>query len=480
MTRDDLRVRSLADRDVLLLGAGVSGPSAVRLLNLLGARVTVADGREDALATVRELGATGCDPEDVTGRIGGFELVVTSPGWRPDAPVFRAAAEAGVPVWGDVELCALADAAGVCGPPRRWLAVTGTNGKTTTTSMLEAMLLAGGVAARACGNIGLPIAEAMLAEPRVDVLACELSSFQLHWAPSLVPDAGVVLNIAEDHLDWHGSMDAYTAAKARVVAEGVGVGILGVDDAEAASLASRAGADRIVGFRSGEPAAGELGVVDGVLVDRAFSDGAELLPADEVRPPGPAGIQDALAAAALALTVGVPHARIADALRAFRVGAHRAEPVLEADGVRWVDDSKATNPHAARTSLLAAESVVWIAGGQLKGAEVEDLVVEVAGRLRGAVLLGVDAPVLAAALARHAPGVPVVTVPTVDDGREAGSGPVDADRVMAEAVDVARGMARAGDTVLLAPAAASLDMFAGYGARGEAFASAARRSVGAE
>ena len=190
---------------------------------------------------------------------------------------------------------------------------------------------------------------------------------------------------------------------------------------------------------------------------------------------------DALAAASLARAIGVPPEAVAAGLAAHRVGPHRAEKVHEIGGVEFVDDSKATNPHAARSSLLAHPDVVWLAGGQLKGAEVDDLVVEVAVRLRGAVLIGVDADLIAQALARHAPDVPVVTVRSRDDAgvtTEAGVTPVTSlattEDVMARAVRIAAGMAHPGDVVLLAPAAASLDMFTSYGHRGDAFAAAAR------
>jgi len=474
----------LAGADVLVLGAGVSGPGAVRMLDRLGAHVTVADARPTALDMLREalpagVGVRTAEPSAVDPSA--VDLVVTSPGWRPDSPPLRAAAEAGVPVWGDVELAFRCDAAELFGPRRTWLAVTGTNGKTTTTAMLEAVLLEAGLAARACGNIGLPITEVLLAEPRVDVLAAELSSFQLHWAPSCVPDVGVVLNIAEDHLDWHGSLEAYAAAKARVL-DGP-VAVAGADDPVAARLLDGCRADRRVGFRLTGPAEGELGVVEGpgggVLVDRAFGgpgETREFMAVDEVRPAGPAGVLDALAAAAVALAAGARPEHVGAALRDFTVGAHRAALVDTVAGVRFVDDSKATNPHAARTSLLAGGPVVWIAGGLLKGADVDPLVAEVADRLRGVVLLGRDRARIAGALARHAPSVPVVDLPSGDDGTAAA--PDEPQRTMDRAVTEAARMARAGDTVLLAPSAASMDMFTDYGHRGRSFAEAVERWAG--
>src|SRR5699024_832301 len=204
-------IRDLAGVRALVLGAGVSGPGAVRILHALGAQPVVADSRPEALERLRtalppDVDCEGVDLDRAAELVsapaerGGVGLVVTSPGWRPDAPLLRAAADSGVAVWGDIELAWRADRAELFGPARTWLAVTGTNGKTTTTSRLEAICLEAGMAARACGNIGLPVTDVLLAEPRVEVLAAELSSFQLHWAPSCRPEVGVVLNVAEDHL----------------------------------------------------------------------------------------------------------------------------------------------------------------------------------------------------------------------------------------------------------------------------------------
>ncbi|WP_372514660.1 UDP-N-acetylmuramoyl-L-alanine--D-glutamate ligase [Mycobacterium seoulense] len=472
---------------VLVAGGGVTGRAVLAALTRFGAVPTLCDDDPATLRRYAETGVATVTTSTAAQRPADYALVVTSPGFAPDTPLLVGAGAAGVPVWGDVELAWRLDAAGRYGPPRRWLAVTGTNGKTTTTSMLHAMLTAAGRRSLLCGNIGDPVLDVL--DKPADLLAVELSSFQLHWAPSVRPEAGAVLNIAEDHLDWHSTMADYTAAKARVLRGRVAV--VGLDDARAAALLGTAAAPVRVGFRLGEPAAGELGVRDGQLIDRAFADDLALLPVDSIPVPGPVGILDTLAAAALARSVGVPADAIADAVAAFRVGRHRAEVVAIVDGVTYVDDSKATNPHAAEASVLAYPRVVWVAGGLLKGASVDPVVARIAPRLVGAVLIGRDRQEVAEALSRHAPDVPVVQVVTGEDAdMKATPVVVGADvtevkdsggdlgtSVMTAAVAAARDLARPGDTVLLAPAGASFDQFTGYADRGDAFAAAVRAAT---
>jgi UDP-N-acetylmuramoylalanine--D-glutamate ligase len=449
-----LPLSELRGRPVLVAGAGVTGAPVAAALAELGAEVTVTDGNAERL--------TGL-PAGVVGRPGltepppGTALVVTSPGWRPESPLLAAAARAGIEVIGEPELAwrwtAPGGPAGAA-PPPRWLVVTGTNGKTTTVEMLRAILLAAGRDAVACGNIGTPVIDAVRAGHRD--LAVELSSFQLYWSPSLRPAAGCLLNIAEDHLDWHGGMAGYLRAKVRALTGEVAVA--GVDDPVVADALAAAPAARRVGVTLGEPAPGQLGVAGGALVDRAFADGpVELLPADGVRPPGPPGLLDALCAAALARAAGVGPDGVRDGLGGFAPGPHRGAVVAEVGGVRYVDDSKATNPHAAAAALAGHRRVVWVAGGQLKGASVTELILQHAHRLVGVVLVGTDRAMFRDALLRHAPDVPTTEVPPGEH------------EPMTDAVRRAAGMAHPGDVVLLAPAAASLDQFAGYAARGQAF-----------
>ncbi|MEU3995024.1 UDP-N-acetylmuramoyl-L-alanine--D-glutamate ligase [Streptomyces fungicidicus] len=460
-------------KHVTVAGLGVSGVPAARALHGLGAEVTVVNDGDDARAREQaaELEALG-----VTVRLGdgetlpdGTELIVTAPGWRPDKPLFAAADRAGVPVWGDVEL-----AWRLRGPDAApWLAVTGTNGKTTTVQMLASILEAAGLRTAAVGNIGVSLLDAVLGEERYDVLAVELSSYQLHWAPSPRAHSAAVLNLAPDHLDWHGSMEAYARDKGRVY-EGNRVACVYNADAtgkpSTEDLVREADVEegcRAVGFTLGAPGPSQLGVVEGILVDRAFVENRqrnaqELAEVSDVNPPAPHNIANALAAAALARAYGVPASAVRDGLRAFTPDAHRIAHVADVDGVTYIDDSKATNTHAAEASLAAYDSIVWIAGGLAKGATFDELVGGAAKRLRGAVLIGRDRALIREALARHAPEVPVVDLGRTDTG------------AMLQAVQEAQRLARPGDTVLLAPACASMDMFANYNKRGDAFAQAVR------
>ncbi len=467
----------LAGRQVCVAGLRVVGVSAARRLLRLGARVTVVDAKDTPAERERAAPLLAQGARALLGVSGelpaGTELLVVSPGFRPDNPLVLAAQAAGVPIWGDVELAwrlRPADAA-------PWLVVTGTNGKTTTVRMLAAMLAAAGRRTAAVGNVGPPLLDAVLADPPYDVLAVELSSFQLHWSQSMRAHAATVLNLAPDHLDWHGSPELYAAAKGKVYAGCEHVAVYPDAAPAVAQLlaAARLGPDcASVGITLGPPAPGQLGVVEDLLVDRAFaadrtgalaadpSTAVELASLADVRPAAPHNVANALAAAALARAYGVPAAAVRDGLRAFVPDPHRITEVATVAGVRYVDDSKATNTHAAGASLAAFPSVVWIAGGLAKGARFDELAAAAADRLRGVVLLGADQELIADALARHAPDVPVARVERTDTG------------AMSRVVEIAAGLARAGDVVLLAPACASMDMFAEYGARGDAFADAVR------
>ncbi|MDO5534087.1 MAG: UDP-N-acetylmuramoyl-L-alanine--D-glutamate ligase [Propionibacteriaceae bacterium] len=464
---------------VVVAGLGTSGYAAADGLMALGAgRIIVLD-EADTPANHEKADLLRALDVEVTLGVGataelpaGVHLVVTSPGWRPTAPLLAQAADRGVPVWGEVEL-----AWRMMQPDRvvPWLGITGTNGKTTTTTMLESMLRAAGLKAAAVGNVGRPIIEAILDEVEYDVFAVELSSFQLHYTHTVALHSAAVLNLHADHLEWYAHSDdpyaAYGADKARIYERVTHACVYNVADPATEHMVEEADVTegaRAIGFRLDVPAPSMLGVVDDLLVDRAFIEqrrdsAMPLAEVTDVQPLAPHNVENALAAAALARSFGVPPQAVAQGLRTLDIGDHRIQTVAEGGGVTWVDDSKATNPHAAASSMRAFDSIVWIAGGQAKGTTFDELVATYRDKLAGAVLLGVDRGVIAEALARHAPDVPVIVI----DSGETGA--------MAEAVEAAAGLASPGDTVLMAPGCASRDMWTGYDARGRDFTEAARR-----
>ena len=479
------RLSDWSRADVVVAGLGRSGFAAADALLELGARVTVLDeadspGNHEKGTLLEVLGATVRLGAGATAALPTpCDLVIASPGWRPTAPLLAQARRRGIPLWSEVEL-----AWRLMHPDRvvPWLAITGTNGKTTTTSMLESMLTAAGLRAAAVGNIGRPIIEAILDDTAYDVFAVELSSFQLHLTTSLGLHSAAVLNLQPDHLEWYAdpaawgspaatAMDAYVADKGRIYHGVRHACVYNVADPGTQRLVEDAdvveGA-RAIGFTLGTPGPSMLGVVDDLLVDRAFIEqrrdsALELAKLSDITPLAPHNVENALAAAALARSFGVSPAAVSQGLRDLAIGDHRIQTVGEIAGVRYVDDSKATNPHAAASSLRAFDSVVWVAGGQAKGTTFDDLVRGYGDRIRAAVLIGVDRDVIAGALARHAPAIPVVVIDSTDTD------------AMELAVAAASSAAIPGDVVLLAPGCASKDMYSGYDERGKAFADAVTR-----
>jgi UDP-N-acetylmuramoylalanine--D-glutamate ligase len=470
---------------VAVLGLGVTGFAATDTLAELGADVLVVAAGADDLR-IRMCGVIGATYVQETGaspvpaELTAFapDLIVVSPGYHPDHPILLWAHQAGVPVWGDIELAwRVRDKVGA---PAEWILVTGTNGKTTTVQMAAAMLASAGYRVAPCGNIGVPVLDAVRDPTGFDVLVVELSSYQLHYMNAIWPHSAVCLNIADDHLDWHGSFAAYLAAKAKIYRNVRVACVYNKADPRTEAMVEEAevveGA-RAIGFGLGVPGRSDLGVVEGILCDRAFVDdrhntASEITTLDELHAQGltaPHIVANILAAAALARAFGASPEAIAEALHTFRLDAHRNEVVARINDVVWIDDSKATNPHAADASLAANESIVWIVGGLLKGVDIDELVAKHVSRLRGAIIIGEDRSALRAAFGRHAPALPIAEVAT-DDTRD----------VMVHAVNFAADMVRSGDVVLLAPAAASMDQFSDYAERGRLFAQAVRDRVGGE
>jgi len=469
-----LGAHAFRGRRVVVAGWGMTGQSAAGVLAEIGAHVTVLG------AVAPEPGSAGPgieflidpDPDDLARKAAHLrsDLLVASPGWPPHHPVL--AGWQG-PVWSDIELAwHLAD------PATRWITLTGTNGKTTTVGMVGAILAAAGRNYRVVGNVGVPIVRTVwdARAEQLDNLAVELSSFQLHHVHSVSAVSAAVLNLADDHLDWHGSAENYARAKARIYAHTRAACVYNSDvpaTREMVEAADVIDGARAVGFTLATPHVGEVGLVEDALVDRAFisqrrTHGQVIANLGDVpcfadaSGLAPHMVANALAAAALTLADGVVHEQVREGLAQFRTAEHRLQRVGQVRGVNFINDSKATNAHAAAASLAGMEEgrVVWILGGLAKGARFDDLVRSRAEKLRGAVIIGTDPEPFSGAIVRHAPKVPTEIIDPGDD------------EVMIAAVRAAMNLAHAGDTVLLAPAGASMDQFKSYEARGDAFIAA--------
>ncbi|KFX29095.1 UDP-N-acetylmuramoylalanine--D-glutamate ligase [Ralstonia solanacearum] len=479
---------------VLVLGLGESGLAMARWCARHGARVRVADTRESP-ANLPALRAHVPDAEFIGGPFApslleGVTLVAISPGLSPlDAAVaalLDGARERTVPVWGEIELFAraLAGLKSAQGYAPRVLAITGTNGKTTTTALTGALARRAGKTVGVAGNISPSaldkLTECIDAGTLPDVWVLELSSFQLETTHTLAADAATILNITQDHLDWHGSMAAYAAAKGRIFGAGT-VRVLNRQDAEVMTFASRGGGD--VTFGIDEPATPEaLGLLrDGgmhggmpwIVLAEADNDDLpkparrkkgdttpaasvpvrlkRLMPADALRIRGLHNATNAMAALALCRAIGLPASALLHGLRDYAGEPHRVELIAAFDDIEFFDDSKGTNVGATVAALSGlSKHVVLIAGGEGKGQDFSPLATPVAQYARAVVLIGRDAPQIRAALADS--GVELVEAPTLE-----------------AAVQEAVARAQPGDAVLLSPACASFDMFRNYEHRAQVF-----------
>ena len=453
-----------ADKRFLVLGAGVTGNSVAGFLRSQGGKVTLTDDNA----------ADALKPGEVD--LQNFDAAVISPGWRQDHPLVVKILNSSLELFNEIDLAW--NLRTVRAPGQKWIAVTGTNGKTTTVEMTAAILKAAGIKATACGNVGDTVIDAVDRDDPYEVLVLELSSFQLHWARQAQFQAAAILNIADDHLDWHGSFDAYADAKFSILDRAT-VAILNADDGAVVTRANKF-KDRKVFFSLNTPAPGEIGVVEELLVDRAFVDDPQqasmICELADIVPTVPHNVSNALAAAGLARAIDVPHDVIQKALQAFRPGRHRIETIHEADGITWVDDSKATNPHATAASLMSHLSVVWIAGGLAKGADMDSMIQRCAPRIKAAILIGQDRGLIEAALIKHAPTVPRISIDSPADYTRGG----DSNSLMESIVTEASKHAVSGDAVLLAPACASMDQFISYADRGDRFAAAVRKVIAHE
>jgi len=453
-------VSEIAHSRALVLGGGVTGLAVTQALIGLGAQTHTFDERgkdnESNFVTAQEI----IDME--------WNLVVVSPGWRMDHPVIEGLKAREINIMSEIDFAWMVHLER--NPEQKWVGVTGTNGKTSTVELTAAMIRESGHSAIACGNVGQTVIDVVMGEQKFDFLVVELSSFQLAW--SNLPEfyASAILNVADDHVDWHGSFDNYVQAKMRILARSE-IAILNADDGVVVQ-ASQSYEGRKIFFSLDTPAPGEMGLVEELLVDRAFVEDpqeaamiAELL---DVAPSAPHNVSNALPHRGFALSVGVSHEDIRRAIQGFRPGRHRIEKVGESDGVIWIDDSKATNPHAAAASLMSQLSVIWIAGGLAKGASMVDLVSKTHRRIRTAILIGLDRELIAEQLKEQAPDVSVIRI---DPRPESGF------TLMELVVTAAKKVARKGDAVLLAPACASMDQFVSYDDRGNQFRDAVYKLV---
>jgi UDP-N-acetylmuramoylalanine--D-glutamate ligase len=453
-----------AHKNILVLGAGVTGKSVARFLQSRGAKVTVTDDHSEG----------AIKPDVVV--LKDYEAVVISPGWRQDHPLVVQILNSSIEMLNEIDIAW--DLRSERAPGQKWIALTGTNGKTTTVEMTAAILQAAGIKAVACGNVGDTVIDAVDRDDPYDVLVLELSSFQLHWAKQARFEAAAILNIADDHLDWHGSFDAYADAKFSIL-DRTDTAILNADDGPVVVRANRF-LGRKVFFSLNTPAPGEIGVVEELLVDRAFvadpQQAAMICELVDIIPTVPHNVSNALAAAGLARALDVPHEDIQKALRDFRPGRHRIETVYENNGITWINDSKATNPHAAAASLMSHLSVIWIAGGLAKGADMQPLIQRAGGRIKVAILVGADRQLIEAALIKDAPHVPRIIIDTPEDYVRGGVSNSLMEAIVAEAAK----HVVSGDAVLLAPACASMDQYISYADRGDRFAQAVKKVIAHE
>lgn len=432
---------------VIVVGLGVSGLAAARAVARLGAhvRVTEEGSSPQLLERAARLRALGCEVE-----VGGHdverfdaEVAVVSPGIPPHSDVVRALVARGIEVIGEVELAYRLSACD-------FLAVTGTNGKTTTTTLLAAMLEESGTPSMAAGNIGTPLVDAVAGIGKGGAIAVEVSSFQLATIATFKPRVAVLLNVAEDHTDWHGSREGYVEAKARIVSNQTSddVFLPNLADRVAMDIAGRARSVVVPFSATGVP---EKGI--GVARGRVSWRGVDLIGLEDAPLVGVAGLEDAIAAAGAALEYGVEPDAVVRALKGFRPLPHRLQVVTDIDGVTYINDSKATNPHATLAAVNGLTDVVLIAGGRSKGIDLSALAGTVPP-VRTVVALGEAA----------------------DEVANVFSGLVEVVRVssMEEAVRAARRRSRPGGSVLLAPGCASLDMYPSYVHRGEDFTAAVR------
>jgi UDP-N-acetylmuramoylalanine--D-glutamate ligase len=443
-------VTELSGKNCLVIGAGVTGRAVHEALLKFGALSKIFDekvtGKSDVLSEL---------PNDI-------DLAIVSPGWKMDHPAILNLKKAGTEVIGEIDFAWQVKQ--VLAPNQKWIALTGTNGKTTTIKMVESIFKSAKVNGVACGNVGQTVIASVCADKPFEYLAIELSSFQIQWSELPKYQSVAILNIAEDHIDWHGSFEDYAAAKLKLLKQ-ADKAFINKSDPE---LVKRVGKETVIWFSLDTPNPNELGLVENLLIDRTFSptpsQANEIAELVDITPTAPHNVLNALAASALVLSIGIKYEAIKLGLRNFSPDHHRMELVLSKNEINWIDDSKATNPHAAAASLLSYFQVIWIAGGLAKGASMDELVSRCAKRIKSVILIGQDRELIADAFAKFSPEIEIIRVDQVTDSKQ----------LMNDVVKHAIKLAKPGDTVLLAPACASMDQFDSYVERGQLFAQAVK------
>ena len=445
------------NKSILVVGAGTTGRAIARFLNAEKIAFRIFDENTseiDGFPTIGKLEER-------------FDYALISPGWRKNHKIIEELRSNGCELISELDLAWRLKEE--ISPDQKWLAVTGTNGKTTTIQMLESILNKSSFRAVACGNVGLTVLDAVISPEKYEVLAIELSSFQIEWSKLPHYIAGAILNISDDHIDWHESFEAYAGSKIKLL-NSADTSIINLNDPELILRANQVTGKKVY-YGLDTPKAGELGLVEDVLIDRAFSnspDTAEVIAEiSDIKPTIPHNVSNALAAAGLALSIGVPHPVIAEGLKEFKLDRHRMELVKSKDGIDWVNDSKATNPHAAAAALGSYLSCVWIAGGLAKGASMADLIRKSASRIKAAILIGSDRELIAEQLALYAPSAQITRLDMTGTPQQ----------LLESVVQVAKSLATDGDTVLLSPACASMDQFKSYAERGKLFCEAVERLI---
>ena len=446
-------VTELSGKSCLVIGAGVTGRAVHEALLKFGALSKIFDekvsGKNDVINELPK----------------GIELAIVSPGWKMDHPAILNLKSAGTKVIGEIDFAWQVKQ--VLAPNQKWIALTGTNGKTTTIKMIESIFQAAKINGVACGNVGQTVIASVCAEKPFDYLAIELSSFQIQWSELPRYQSVAILNIAEDHIDWHGSFEDYAAAKLKLLKQAE-KSFVNKSDPE---LVKRVGKETVIWFSLETPNPNELGLVENLLIDRTFSptpsQANEIAELVDITPTAPHNVLNALAASALVLSIGINYEAIKLGLRNFSPDHHRMELVLSKNEINWIDDSKATNPHAAAASLLSYFQIIWIAGGLAKGASMDELVSRCAKRIKSVILIGQDRELISDAFAKFSPTTEIVRVDQTTDSKQ----------LMNDVVMQAIKLAKPGDTVLLAPACASMDQFDSYVERGQLFAQAVKAQV---